>query len=94
MEVYGEVKATTSIEEYEICLEWIADRKQRRKLKTVQTIWRNRRNYLAKLAAFHGYMPPVFKWEDSEVAKYDLVFDVNDAAREVASDTDGNSVNQ
>lgn len=76
----------------ETCLEWIADRKKRRKLKTVQTIWRNRRNYLAKLAAFHGYM--LFKWEDSEVAKYDLAFDVNDAAREVAADTDGKSVNQ
>ena len=68
--------------------------KKGQKLQTVQTMWRNRRNYIAKLAGFHGYVPPMFKWEDSELAKYDLAFDVNDAARVAAADTDGKSVEQ
>lgn len=94
MHQYKEVRAITSVEMYEACLQWIADQKIAQRLKSVATIWRNRRNYLAKLANFHGYVPAMFKWEDSEVAKWDVSLQVCDTAREVAADTDGRSVNQ
>ncbi|KAL3131743.1 hypothetical protein ABBQ38_007462 [Trebouxia sp. C0009 RCD-2024] len=94
MKHFGEIRAITSVCMYEACLRWIAEQKIAQKLKSVATIWRNRRNYIAKLANFHGYVPSMFGWEDSEVTKYDLPLQVYDTAREVAADTDGKSVNQ
>jgi len=94
MHQFGEVRAITSVCMYEACLQWIAEQKTAQKLKSIVTIWRNRRNYIAKLANFHGYVPAMFKWEDSEVAKYDVALQVYDTAREIAADTDGKSVNQ
>ena len=94
MKHFGEIRAITSVCMYEACLRWIAEQKIAQKLKNVATIWRNRRNYIAKLANFHGYVPAMFSWDDSEVTKYDLPLQVYDTAREVAADTDGKSVNQ
>ena len=94
MKHFGEIRAITSVCMYEACLRWIAEQKIAQKLKSVAIIWRNRRNYIAKLANFHGYVPVMFSWADSEVTKYDLPLQVYDTAREVAADTDGRSVNQ
>ena len=75
-------------------MRWIAEQKTAQKLKSIGTIWRNRRNYIAKLANFHGYVHVMFKWADSEVAQYDVALQVYDTAREIAADTDGKSLNQ
>ena len=94
MKHFGKIRAIASVCMYEACLRWIAEQKIAQKLKSVAAIWRNRRNYIAKLANFHGYVPVMFSWEDSEATKYDLPLQVYDTAREVAADTDGKSVNQ
>ncbi len=94
MKHFGEIRAITSIEMYEACMRWIAEQKIAQQPKSIAATWRNRRNYIAKLAGFHGYAPALFSWEDSEVTKYDLPLQVYDTAREVAADTDGRSVNQ
>ena len=94
MHSFKEVKAITSVSMYEHCLNWIAEQKTAQKLKSIGTIWRNRRNYIAKLANFHRYVPAMFKWEDSEVAKYDVALQVYDTTMKIAYDTDAKPVNQ
>lgn len=94
MHQFNEVKAITSVSMYEHCLNWIAEQNTTQKLKSIGTIRRNRRSYIAKLANFHRYVPAMFKWEDSEVAKYDVALQVYDTTMKIAYDTDAKSVNQ
>lgn len=92
-EVYGPgvIQPIRSQKEYEDYMTWLAQKKAH--LRSGSLLWHRARDYMARLAVFHGYVPTSFKWEDSEVVK-DLSRSVNDDARAKALDTEARTVNQ
>ena len=85
--LFGEVLPTSSLEMFDNHLAWVAD--QKRDCTQLDVIWTRARKHIASLALFHGYLPANFTWQNSQLARRDLRYQVADRHAVVNTDTDG-----